>query len=484
MFIRFWQRLFLWREAIMKLIIKNFGVIDTADINTHEGLTFIYGKNNIGKSYTIIILYLILKKFIYFRRNFVYRISAFIANSGTFLNIFNKVFESIEKLSPNSDGIDITTETTEYFSKIIKRFFLLDFEDSLQKSFGDISSLSNKISNDNFEICIEFEECNIKITNENKDGLFVKYDSKKGKYECRKAENDRMPDTIDRRTVLYFTEKNNFMRDIGNCFYNEFMENIYKELSKINNVYFLPSSRSGLFRGLRSFGPTMVALSQKRNILRNYGINIGIEPPTISEQDSDYFNQVISVNTQEIKYFNSIAEEMEKNILKGKVSFDRTITDILFQPDDTKLRLNSLGVSSMVAEISPIVLFLRHIIDFKRNAKPIIFIEEPEVHLHPEVQILLMKYFVKLANMGARLIITSHSDYMFHKLNNSIISKEIGKEKIVGIIFRFDKDKKGSYSEKIQVSDTGMEDNNFVHSVEELYNERNEILGERNRSDD
>jgi predicted ATPase len=52
-------------------------------------------------------------------------------------------------------------------------------------------------------------------------------------------------------------------------------------------------------------------------------------------------------------------------------------------------------------------------------------IEEPEAHLHPEVQVQLLKQFVELSKHNIRFIITTHSNYMFNQLNNLILSKDL-----------------------------------------------------------
>mgnify|MGYP000346880390 FL=1 len=90
-------------------------------------------------------------------------------------------------------------------------------------------------------------------------------------------------------------------------------------------------------------------------------------------------------------------------------------------------------VSSMISEISPIVAYLKYIVrtgnraKFTMNASSIIFIEEPEAHLHPINQIKLMKIFTKLAKTNIKLVIASHSNYIFNELNNRVLAGELDK---------------------------------------------------------
>ena len=73
--------------------------------------------------------------------------------------------------------------------------------------------------------------------------------------------------------------------------------------------------------------------------------------------------------------------------------------------------------------------FLKYIISKKQSLNPenrgILFIEEPEAHLHPNNQIKLMEIFTELTNAGITLVMSSHSNYVFNKLNNLVLSGKL-----------------------------------------------------------
>ena len=284
---------------------------------------------------------------------------------------------------------------------------------------------------------------------------------------------------------MYYTGEDQFLDDIHAHFDNLYKNSVLSILTKINSVYYLPASRSGLYRALNAFSQILAELAKKRNFLREK-----IVLPSISEQDSDYFSKINEINIRrKNQKFNSIAENIESNLLKGKVSIDQATKQILFHPNKTGINLELLGTSSMIAEVSPIVLYLRYIINSEEDVirgkggsgMPIIFIEEPEAHLHPEAQIVLMESFADLVKMGAKLVITSHSNYMFQKLNNLIAEKKIDKEIINGTIFF--QGEKGSCSRTLPISDLGMEDHNFVEVAEGLYNEKIKIIEKMDADD-
>jgi predicted ATPase len=462
---------------MMKLHLKNIGPIDAIDIDVDSDLTFIYGKNNIGKSYAITILYLILKNLV-FDLPYPGRYPLRYLPNISFDDIEDNIIEIINNKLEDSIDFDITDNITHCFSSFISEIFLSRFENSLHNSFGDISNLKNKISNGPLELCMEFEEYDIHIK-EKKNKLYAEYDGKGIKYICRKVRQHRYPKVENDLVILYYTEKSQFIEDIHGYFNNFYRNSIISILSKISNVYYLPASRSGLYRALNAFSQILVELAKKRSFLREK-----IVLPSISEQDSDYFSKINEINMRRTNpKFNSIAKNIEENLLKGKVSFDQATKQILFHPNNTDIHLELLGTSSMIAEVSPIVLYLRYIIgfdDFRRSSEssggPIIFIEEPEAHLHPEAQTSLIECFIDLVKMGAKLIITSHSNFMFDKLNNLIAEKRIERGIINGIIFF--QGEKGSYSKTIPMSDIGMEDYNFVEVAEKLYSEKIKIIEE------
>lgn len=114
------------------------------------------------------------------------------------------------------------------------------------------------------------------------------------------------------------------------------------------------------------------------------------------------------------------------------------------------------------------------------ESKSLIFIEEPEAHLHPENQIKLLDYFVKLLGCNVKMFITSHSNYLFNKLNNLILSKSIDSKNIEAIFFK--QDKYGSDGVSLQIDELGIEDENFLDVAEELYEEKIDLIERLNRN--
>jgi predicted ATPase len=459
----------------MELHIRNIGPISSIDLDIDKDLTFIYGINNIGKSYAITLLYLVLKNYAFDKPYFKYQYDFFPMIRFNSKDDFKAILEIISK--SGGGDLDITETINQYIAKFMDGIFTAEFSNSLHSSFGDISNLKNKISNEQFEIHLGFKDFDLYISEKN-NKLETKYAGRNGGYVLRKIQRHWKPRMEGGRIVLYFSDEEQFFQDLQMHLMSIYRNSIAEVMSKINNVYYLPASRSGLYRALNAFSQILVELAKKRTFLQEK-----IVLPSISEQDSDYFSKINEINIKRINQkFSPIASKIENNLLNGDVSFDQKTKQILFHPHDVDINLELLGTSSMIAEVSPIVIYLRYIIGSEDNirnrkdtgAKPIIFIEEPEAHLHPEAQVELIECFVDLIKSGAKLVITSHSNYIFNKLNNLIAMKEIDKSLVNGYLLY--PTNRGSCSKNIPISDLGMEDGNFVDTAEKLYNEKLSII--------
>ncbi|MGB1243484.1 MAG: AAA family ATPase [Chitinophagales bacterium] len=85
--------------------------------------------------------------------------------------------------------------------------------------------------------------------------------------------------------------------------------------------------------------------------------------------------------------------------------------------------------STSVRSLADLHLWLKH----KAQKGNILFIDEPELSLHPANQIKLMRLLVRLVNVGIKIFMTTHSDYMVKELNNLLkLSYEFpNKEKVM-----------------------------------------------------
>lgn len=91
---------------------------------------------------------------------------------------------------------------------------------------------------------------------------------------------------------------------------------------------------------------------------------------------------------------------------------------VYFIPANNKRKRLSLAESSgAVRSLLNISFYLRH------HAQPgdMLIVDEPELNLHPENQCKLARLFVRLVNLGIKVFITTHSDYIIKELNTLIM---------------------------------------------------------------
>ena len=113
-----------------------------------------------------------------------------------------------------------------------------------------------------------------------------------------------------------------------------------------------------------------------------------------------------------------------------------------------------------------------------RKGKSILFIEEPEAHLHPDNQIALIEIFAELIDADVKLIMSSHSNYVFNKLNNLVLSKKLDHRRYQPIVLTDGEG--GSVSKLLPIDELGADDENFIDVSQKLYYEREEIIQQLN----
>jgi len=122
----------------------------------------------------------------------------------------------------------------------------------------------------------------------------------------------------------------------------------------------------------------------------------------------------LAKNTSE---FNKLAEELETEILGGKIHISQ-YGDLSYQPSSAQnIALGMELSSSTVGSLSSLVFYLRHL----AKKGDTLIIDEPELSLHPDNQRLIARFFGRLINAGFKLIISTHSDYIVREINNLIM---------------------------------------------------------------
>jgi hypothetical protein len=155
-------------------------------------------------------------------------------------------------------------------------------------------------------------------------------------------------------------------------------------------------------------------------------------------------------NDPAIRTYIQLAQLLKEEILGGNVDFStpepKLGRELLFQPADG-ITLEMPIVSSMVKELSPLVLYLRYL------AQPgeLLIIDEPEMNLHPEAQARLAEFLAMLVNAGLHVLFTTHSPYMVDHLANLIKAAEHENKEEVKKLFYLQRPEAFISKEKVSI---------------------------------
>lgn len=472
----------------MKISLENFGPIREFSIDLEKDFHLLVGQNNVGKSYAMTALYLIVKTMLDFNSRGFY----WAEHSHVYTNLFEKAL-SVETQRGISQALndagggdtDFAPFVKDGLAAVLGKIFSGTLSSSFISTFSSLSNLDNKFSEEKFRILIDADIGSFAITRSG-DDFCVESVTFKTPIVARRVKVRRSPSFIGGKLVIYYCEKfkiEDACRDAIMLLCLMFFSKI-SEL--VQSVHYLPASRSGLYQALSAFGQIIAELSRNRSFLSRR-----IELPGISEPVSDYFIKLSEIRVVkkliEGSRYNFIAKKMEKEILRGRIDFNPQSKQLLYFPEGSDLRLELSSVSSMVSELAPIVSYLRYVLTAppsrysysrKKGAKHLIMIEEPEAHLHPEIQIKLTEIFADLIAADVKIVITSHSNFVFNKVNNLIMAGVIEPVSVGARTFK--NTAAGAVALDVDINEFGMSDENFSLSTRELLDEKIDILEKLN----
>lgn len=498
----------------MKIKLSNLGPIYRFDFDVDKDLNVIVGRNNIGKSYAITAVYLIIKNLI--SESFERQISQieylFYLSRREAQGVFRSsgFYSTVQKAEQHclsefaqrvTDELDVTEQVEDILTAILSDAFVRNLEQSFNNSFSSISSLQNKYSQEPLGARIEFDLFEVSITAARAGKLQIESVNLKKRVILKRVKTARkLVQQEDEITIYYNSKKTTAEPSKYLGVFNDIIATVIRGLlkevlSKVSRVYFLPASRSGLYQALNAFSAVIAELSKSRTFLRSR-----IELPNISEPVSDYFLNLSNISsTKKVQPYSNLAAEIETKILEGQIIFNKDSKKIVYVSSRLEAELDLAFASSMISEIAPIVAYLKYVLTEEsrpseyyfpvydhpihiRKPASLLFIEEPEAHLHPEIQVGLMELFVKMCAPNLKIVMTTHSNYMFNKLTNMVVGKEIDFTKVGSRLMRMTD--KGSIEDEsaMKAELDGIPDENFADIAEKLYQERTEILDRLNRA--
>jgi predicted ATP-dependent endonuclease of OLD family len=366
----------------MKITIKNLGVLESAEYELGD-LTVVCGKNNTGKTYAAYSLHGFLD---YWRNGYEFEIDPALfeelQNNGEVLITQEQIRDwlprNLEQASKKYCGERLSAAlgySPEYSEQFKKCEFRADIDKTANKPLFDQEMIRRLgCYYNSFQYKIDADGKNIQI-----------YSSQRQisqKQTSQKFPLNLVLLSLISREIIPYSSFTSAVRIGATMFSDEIRylrDELYqkKEFSfdkKIPIDYPLP-------------------VSENLNTIRDSLLL----SPQLTEDIQDVFSELLGGNFK---------------ITKGKLYF--------IPSNNNNLPITVMASSSSVHSL--LSLWLQLCNKTKTLNSPNMFmIDEPEMNLHPENQCLLARIFARLVNLGYKVYITTHSDYIVKELNTLIL---------------------------------------------------------------
>lgn len=375
----------------MKVKIKNLGILKQAEFSLGD-LTIICGGNNTGKTYATYSLFgflytwrrlLMLPKF-----GLKEKIDQLLSDGVISLDLQEYVQQCESILTTGCQRY--VRQIPEVFAANEERFKNVDFQielnfDNIQFENGyertistakwETISISKPENNPYLSITLLREKSNINllvnvleeiIDNSIKDIIFSQFFPRP------------FIASAERTGAAIFRKELNFARN-----------RLLEEISKNSN-----------------FDPTELLF----NVSQDYALPV--------KENVDFTRQIETI----VKKTSFIAENYPSiledfaDIIGGQYMITSN-DELYYIPKGKKLRLSMDESSSAVRSLLDIGFYLRH----EARIGDLLMVDEPELNLHPENQRRIAKLFARLINIGIKVFITTHSDYIIKEINTLIM---------------------------------------------------------------
>ena len=454
--------------------INNFGAIKEADIDIAPFTVFI-GPNSSGKSFIakLIQCFSLPHENSILEKGLIYSINSsknFNETNKKLSDNFQKKFEEYLDKKPTLESDPFLIKVDEIYPLInegILKYLSEIFEDEIKDQFD--TNLDNLISFDknSFEI----------IVNNN---LFKKDKNKPLKlpgetfYLNENNSHDNKPPK-DSILGIHFDKNNNILIRIESSVINKeesfltiysLIGSIFFENLLLENSYYIPAERSEI-------------ISDKKMLTRKV-----LNKSDLTKNQSQVFANIKNIDKSEKGDFYELGCQFENEFsgISVDIQDESLFNEIVYTDLKRNVEIPSQILSTSIHEMSIFSIYLKYLL----KKDDLLIIEEPEAHLNPRNQRILVKYFVKAINKGLKILITTHSDYIINQIDNLINLNNVRKEDLTDLnyseddvlinedinIYSFKINDDDTYNaEKILIEKDGFTEDAFSKITDELYDE-------------
>ena len=194
-------------------------------------------------------------------------------------------------------------------------------------------------------------------------------------------------------------------------------------------AHYLPADRAGVMHAHQVAVRGLIASASRTGLRRDSPM------PVLSGVLGDFMEQLVALAGSPQRAhddYDNLAQSLEQTLMRGAVRVEQSPIDypsFAFRPNGWRRDLPLMNASSMVSELAPVVLYLRHVV----QPGDLLIIEEPESHLHPAMQVEFTRQLAAAVQSGIRIIITTHSEWVLEELANLVRLAELPEERREGI---------------------------------------------------
>ena len=195
-------------------------------------------------------------------------------------------------------------------------------------------------------------------------------------------------------------------------------------LPELRPAFYLPAGRTSL---MNAHATVVSALIQSATMA---GIRRADPVPLLSGVRGDFLEQLVEMVSSQpgrirhprlgTEHLDRLGKHIEDGILDGAVKVGGlpgvAWPHFTYLPRGWKSGLPLTNASSMVSELAPVVLYLRHVV----SPDDLLIIDEPESHLHPAMQVAFTRQIAAIAGAGVRVLLTTHSEWVLEALGNVV----------------------------------------------------------------
>ena len=363
--------------------LKNIGIIKQAEFSLGD-LTIICGENNTGKTYIAYVLYGFLSSW-----------REFIPITISDVQIQHLFTEKNLKIDLSRTGDWILADACENYTKQLDEIFAA--------SKGTFQNSEFHFLSDEIDICNEEYSGSY--------GSFLLFSKREGSEELtltlkmEKGEEREIDPTIVRNAINVIIKNAPFFNSVPKSF-------------------IFSSERTGvsIFRKELDYARSRlldnVAYADKNIDTRQLLSKAYQSYPSPIKENIDFSRRLDDFAKNKSFIAKEHPEVLEdfSDIVGGEYAITQN-DQLYFSPKDTQTKLTMVESSSAVRSLLDLSFYLRHI----AKKGDLLMVDEPELSLHPENQRRIARLFARLVNLGVKVFITTHSDYIVKELNTLIM---------------------------------------------------------------